>query len=125
MLLCNPYVKNKLLQNLKYLAKQYAIFSALLEREYIFSWFAWDGDNMLAFAGLLDYGSIRQFAARHDKYRFDDEDRFSTTLSEQSYWCRKILQYFVQAMLLFEQGGVLTCNLQLCWVLGAAIKNHT
>jgi len=37
--------------------------AAVLEEEYIFNWLAWDGDNLLASGAILDYGSIRQFAA--------------------------------------------------------------
>src|SRR5947207_7305925 len=72
--------------------------AALLEEEYIFNWLAWDGDNMLASGAILDYGSIRQFAAKHDKYRFKDVDRFSASLAEQRYWARVIVQTFAQAM---------------------------
>jgi len=62
---------------LEYLARTYARLAAVLEEEYIFNWLAWDGDNMLADGGILDYGSIRQFAARHNKYRYEDVDRAS------------------------------------------------
>jgi hypothetical protein len=57
---------------LDYFARSYAKLAALLEEEYIFNWLSWDGDNMLASGAVLDYGSIRQFAAKHDKYRFKD-----------------------------------------------------
>ena len=67
-----------------------------MEEEYIFNWLAWDGDNMLASGALLDYGSIRQFSAKHDKYRYEDVDRYSTTLTEQRVWARKIIQSFIQ-----------------------------
>jgi len=50
---------------LNYLARSYAKMAAVLEEEYIFNWLAWDGDNMLASGAILDYGSIRQFAAKH------------------------------------------------------------
>ena len=72
--------------------------AAVLEEEYIFNWLAWDGDNMLASGAILDYGSIRQFAAKHDKYRFKDVDRYSASLAEQRYWARLIVQTFAQAM---------------------------
>ena len=61
---------------LDYIARSYGRFAAVLEEEYIFNWLAWDGDNMLATGAILDYGSIRQFAAKHNKYRFEDVDRF-------------------------------------------------
>ena len=83
---------------LDYLARSYGKMAALLEEEYIFNWLAWDGDNMLASGAILDYGSIRQFAAKHDKYRFKDVDRYSASLTEQRYWARVIVQTFAQAM---------------------------
>jgi uncharacterized protein YdiU (UPF0061 family) len=85
-------------QALDYLARSYGKMAALLEEEYIFNWLAWDGDNMLASGAILDYGSIRQFAAKHDKYRFKDVDRYSASLTEQRNWARLIVQTFVQAM---------------------------
>ncbi|MGH9883053.1 MAG: hypothetical protein ACRD6N_16580, partial [Pyrinomonadaceae bacterium] len=83
---------------LDYLARSYGKMAAVLEEEYIFNWLAWDGDNMLASGAILDYGSIRQFAAKHDKYRFKDVDRYSASLSEQRYWARLIVQTFAQAV---------------------------
>lgn len=83
---------------LEYIARTYAKLAAVLEEEYIFNWLAWDGDNMLASGALLDYGSIRQFAAKHDKYRYEDVDRFSTSLTEQRFWARKTVQTFAQAV---------------------------
>ena len=83
---------------LDYIARTYAKLAAVLEEEYIFNWLAWDGDNMLASGALLDYGSIRQFAAKHSKYRYDDVDRFSTSLTEQKFWARKTVQTFAQAV---------------------------
>src|SRR5262249_634423 len=83
---------------LDYLARSYGKMAAVLEEEYIFNWLAWDGDNMLASGAILDYGSIRQFAAKHDKYRFKDVDRYSASLTEQRYWARQIVQSFAQAM---------------------------
>jgi uncharacterized protein YdiU (UPF0061 family) len=85
-------------QALDYLARAYGKMAALLEEEYIFNWLAWDGDNMLASGAILDYGSIRQFAAKHDKYRFKDVDRYSASLAEQRNWARLIAQTFAQAM---------------------------
>ena len=54
------------------------------------------GDNMLASGAILDYGSIRQFAAKHDKYRYDDVDRFSSSLTEQRFWARELVKAFAQ-----------------------------
>jgi uncharacterized protein YdiU (UPF0061 family) len=83
---------------LEYIARTYAKLAAVLEEEYIFSWLSWDGDNMLASGALLDYGSIRQFAAKHNKYRYEDVDRFSASLTEQRYWARRTVQTFAQAV---------------------------
>lgn len=82
---------------LSFIAKSYGKLAAVLEEEYIFNWLAWDGDNMLASGAILDYGSIRQFAAKHDKYRYDDVDRWSTSLTEQRYWARELVRVFAQA----------------------------
>ena len=92
-------------QALNYLARSYGKMAAVLEEEYIFNWLAWDGDNMLASGAILDYGSIRQFAAKHDKYRFKDVDRYSASLAEQRYWARLIVQTFAQAMAFICSGG--------------------
>jgi hypothetical protein len=82
---------------LELIAKSYGRLAALLEEEYIFNWLSWDGDNVLADGSILDYGSIRQFAAKHNKYRYEDVDRFSTCLSEQRAWARLMVQAFAQA----------------------------
>ena len=82
---------------LRYIARSYGKMSALLEEEYIFNWLAWDGDNLLASGAILDYGSVRQFAAKHDKYRYDDVDRYSSCLTEQRYWARELVKVFAQA----------------------------
>ena len=74
----------------------FAKFAATLEREYIFAWLDWDGDNVLANAGIIDYGSVRQFGIRHDQYRYDDVDRYSTTLNQQKSKARLIVQVFAQ-----------------------------
>jgi uncharacterized protein YdiU (UPF0061 family) len=88
----------KYLKALDCIARSYGRMAALLEEEYIFNWLAWDGDNMLASGAILDYGSIRQFAAKHNKYRFKDVDRYSASLTEQRYWARMIIQEFAQAV---------------------------
>ena len=90
---------------LDYFARSYAKLAAILEEEYIFNWLSWDGDNMLASGAILDYGSIRQFAAKHDKYRYNDVDRYSASLAEQRGWARSLVQVFAQAMA-FVQSGV-------------------
>lgn len=74
----------------------FADFTAKLDIDYIFAWLDWDGDNVLADAGIIDYGSVRQFGLRHDRYRYDDVERFSTNLNEQRLKARLIVQVFVQ-----------------------------
>jgi uncharacterized protein YdiU (UPF0061 family) len=90
--------KQRYSQALQYIARSYGSLAAALEEEYIFNWLAWDGDNMLASGAILDYGSIRQFASKHDKYRYDDVERFSSCLTEQRFWARELVKVFAQAM---------------------------
>jgi uncharacterized protein YdiU (UPF0061 family) len=89
---------------LQELTKSFARFAAHLEREYIFAWLDWDGDNILAEAGIIDYGSIRQFGLRHDQYRYDDVQRFSTNLNEQRGKARLTVQVFAQLVSYLETG---------------------
>ncbi|WII72507.1 hypothetical protein QJS83_01315 [Bdellovibrio sp. 22V] len=81
---------------LEYVCDSFATFTAQLDSDYIFAWLDWDGDNVLADAGIIDYGSVRQFGIRHDKYRYDDVERFSTNLNEQKQKARLIVQVFAQ-----------------------------
>lgn len=76
--------------------RTFARFAAQIDREYIFAWLDWDGDNVLGNAGIIDYGSIRQFGLRHDEYRYDDVERFSTNLKEQKDKARLIVQVYAQ-----------------------------
>ncbi|MFI5217582.1 MAG: hypothetical protein ACHQ3O_13665 [Candidatus Limnocylindria bacterium] len=77
-------------------ARTFAQIAATFESEYVFCWLAWDGDNILADGGIVDYGSVRQFGLYHREYRFDDVDRLSTTLPEQRRQARAIVQNFAQ-----------------------------
>jgi hypothetical protein len=77
-------------------SRSFAGFTARLDIDYIFAWLDWDGDNVLADAGIIDYGSVRQFGLRHDQYRYDDVERFSTNLNEQRQKARLIVQLFCQ-----------------------------
>lgn len=79
-----------------HLCTAFARFTALLDVDYIFAWLDWDGDNVLADAGIIDYGSVRQFGIRHDQYRYDDIERFSTNLNEQRKKSRLLVQVFAQ-----------------------------
>jgi hypothetical protein len=78
------------------ICRSFANFTATLDIDYIFAWLDWDGDNVLANAGIIDYGSVRQFGIRHDRYRYDDVERFSTNLNEQRLKARLLVQVFTQ-----------------------------
>lgn len=86
------------------ITRSFARFTAQLDRDYIFAWLEWDGDNVLADAGIIDYGSVRQFGLRHDQYRYDDIERFSTNLNEQRRKARDIVQTFVQLVDFIQTG---------------------
>lgn len=77
-------------------ARTFAEMSAKFEDEYIFCWLDWDGDNILMDGGIIDYGSIRQFGLFHAEYRYDDVQRFSTTILEQKQKARYMVQCFAQ-----------------------------
>ncbi|MFL5784616.1 MAG: hypothetical protein ACJ76H_08415 [Bacteriovoracaceae bacterium] len=77
-------------------AKDFAETAAKFEDEYIFCWLDWDGDNILMDGGIIDYGSIRQFGLFHAEYRYDDVQRFSTSILEQRQKARYIVQCFAQ-----------------------------
>ncbi len=74
----------------------FAKLAARLEDEYIFCWMDWDGDNILMDGGIIDYGSIRQFGLYHSEYRYDDVERYSTSISEQKKKAKYTAQTFVQ-----------------------------
>lgn len=86
------------------LSTEFAKFAARLDTDYIFVWLDWDGDNVLANGGIIDYGSVRQFGIRHDQYRYDDVDRFSTTLNEQKHKAQAVIQVFAQAVDFIKTG---------------------
>jgi uncharacterized protein YdiU (UPF0061 family) len=89
---------------LSHLVKTFSMLTAQFEREYIFCWMDWDGDNILLDGGIIDYGSVRQFGLFHHKYRYDDTDRFSTTITEQRKKARYIVQTFIQMIDFLIQG---------------------
>ncbi len=74
----------------------FAKISANFEDEYIFCWLDWDGDNILMDGGIIDYGSVRQFGLYHHEYRFDDVQRWSTSIKEQKLKAKYIVQTFAQ-----------------------------
>jgi hypothetical protein len=87
-----------------WLITEMARFTALLERNYIFLWMEWDGDNLLLEPGIIDYGSIRQFGSYHNEYRYDDITSWSTNLTEQKSKARHICKMYVQVMLSLNTG---------------------
>lgn len=91
----------KMLENL---ANDFSKFVAFMDIDYIFAWLDWDGDNVLANAGIIDYGSIRQFGIRHDQYRYDDVQRYSTNLNEQAGKAKLTIQAFCQCVDFIESG---------------------
>jgi uncharacterized protein YdiU (UPF0061 family) len=78
------------------MAITFARSAAIFESDYLFVWMDWDGDNILANGGIIDYGSVRQFGLFHHEYRYDDVDRWSTTLVEQKAKARLMVQTFAQ-----------------------------
>ncbi len=78
------------------IAESFGKYAALFESEYLFVWLDWDGDNVLADGGIIDYGSVRQFGLFHREYRFDDGPIWSTTITEQRQMARRIVQQFAQ-----------------------------
>jgi len=77
-------------------SRDFARMAARFESDYIFCWLDWDGDNILMNGGIIDYGSLRQFGLFHHKYRYDDVERMSTTITEQKNKARYIVQTFAQ-----------------------------
>lgn len=89
-----------------YLARAFGRAAATFEREYVFCWLDWDGDNVLLDGGIIDYGSVRQFGLFHREYRFDDGPRWSTTITEQRSKARGIVQCFAQIRSALREGRV-------------------
>jgi len=82
-----------------FLKKQIEVFAKLsadLEDHYIFCWLDWDGDNILMDGSIIDYGSVRQFGLFHHEYRYDDVQRYSTSILEQKQKAKYIVQTFAQ-----------------------------
>ncbi len=85
-------------------AQDFAKATANFEDDYIFCWLDWDGDNILMDAGILDYGSVRQFGICHYEYRYDDVEQFSTNLLEQKKKARQMVQTFAQLINYVKEG---------------------
>lgn len=88
--------ENRYKRLLSQVSATFAEMAARFESEYIFCWLAWDGDNILTNGGIIDYGSIRQFGLFHHEYKFDDVDRWSTSIPEQRAQARYLVQTFAQ-----------------------------
>lgn len=88
--------KNRYIAMQEQIADAFGRMAARLESDYIFCWMEWDGDNILADGGVIDYGSLRQFGLFHHAYRYDDAERMSTTITEQKNKAKYIVQTFAQ-----------------------------
>jgi len=55
--------------------------------------------------GIIDYGSVRQFGLFHSEYRFDDSDRFSTSIIEQKQKAKYTAQTFCQLVDYLKTGA--------------------
>lgn len=82
----------------------FAEMAAKFESEYIFCWMDWDGDNILMDGSIIDYGSVRQFGLYHNNYRFDDVERYSTTISEQKNKVKYMVKIFIQMVDFINKG---------------------
>jgi len=91
-----PKKANRYQTFLERIATRFGRAVAVLEMEYIFCWMDWDGDNILNDGGIIDFGSVRQFGLFHSEYRYEDIDRYSTTISEQKNKAKYIIQTFAQ-----------------------------
>ena len=88
----------------EHVARSFGRIAATFEREYVFCWLDWDGDNILLDGSIIDYGSVRQFGLYHREYRFDDGPRWSTALPEQKAKARAIVACFAQIVDALESG---------------------
>ncbi len=99
-----PQGKGKYKFFLKDFANTFGEIASTFENEYVFCWLDWDGDNILMDGSIIDYGSIRQFGLFHSEYRYDDVDRYSTSILEQREKARYIVQCFAQIVDYIENG---------------------
>ena len=83
----------------------FADIAAKFEIFYIFCWMDWDGDNILADGGIIDFGSVRQFGLYYHEYRFDDDDRWSTSIKEQKLKSKYTVQTFAQIVDYLKNGS--------------------
>ena len=90
--------KDKYHYFLRWVSERFAEASARFEEDYLFCWIDWDGDNIMADGGIIDFGSVRQFGIFHHEYRFDDDERWSTNIKEQKIKARYTVQVFAQCV---------------------------
>jgi len=88
-----------------WVTRSFARAAATFEREYVFCWLDWDGDNVLLDGSIIDYGSVRQFGLFHREYRFDDGPRWSTTLPEQKAKAKAIVRCIAQIVDALVEGA--------------------
>ena len=93
-----PRGMNKYKYMLRQLTRTFALATARFESDYIFCWLDWDGDNVLADGGVIDFGSVRQFGLYHHEYKFDDDARWSTNIKQQKGKALHMLQSFAQVV---------------------------
>lgn len=91
-----PKGKGKYRFLLNRVVQDFSKVSANFEDDYIFCWLDWDGDNILMDGGIIDYGSIRKFGIMHHEYKYDDVERYSTSLLEQKGKAKYMVQTFIQ-----------------------------
>ncbi len=89
---------------LERVALSFAEVCAVFEAQYVFCWLDWDGDNVLADGGVIDFGSVRQFGLFHHMYRFDDDGRWSTNIKEQKNKAHHIIASFAQIVDFIKTG---------------------
>ncbi len=87
---------------LKHFSNNFENLCAKSKHSEVFIWLDWDGDNILIDGGIIDYGSIRHFGAHHNKYRYQDTDRYSTNLDEQIKKAKLTVQTFAQLVRFVE-----------------------
>ncbi|SMF76541.1 protein adenylyltransferase SelO family protein [Pseudobacteriovorax antillogorgiicola] len=91
-----PKGQNQYLYLRDRMVETFADIAAKFEAHYIFCWLDWDGDNVLADGGIIDFGSVRQFGLYYHEYKFDDAERWSTNIKEQRGKARYTVQTFIQ-----------------------------
>lgn len=96
--------RNRYDELLRHMTETFAMIAANFEAQYIFCWLDWDGDNILADGGIIDFGSVRQFGLYFHEYRFDDDERWSTTIKEQKNKARYTVQCFAQIVDFIKTG---------------------